>query len=59
MAAARQAGRKSLRKKVAVLPEDQEPESTPEEILPDRSRGNLTAPGSRLRAGAEAPLIAA
>jgi hypothetical protein len=30
-----------------------------DEILPDFARGNLSAPGSRIRAGAEAPLIGA
>jgi hypothetical protein len=37
----------------------QQVEPAPEEILPDRSRGNISAHGSRGRASTEASLIGA
>lgn len=59
MEAARNSGRKSFRKRALPLPEEPAPESTAEEILPARTRGNISVPGSRLRAGLEASLIEA
>jgi len=59
MESARNSGRKSSRKPAQPLPEEPAPESRVEEILPARANGNLPAPGSRLRANPEAPLIAA
>jgi hypothetical protein len=63
MAAARNTGRKSRPKPLAVLPEDAGPEfeAAPASVNcpPGRGRGNLIAHGSRTRAENEASLIEA
>ncbi|MGA2029598.1 MAG: ATP-binding protein [Verrucomicrobiota bacterium] len=57
MEAARNIGRKSIRKPTRQLPDD--PALEPEEISSAHPSGSLTLPGSRVRAGVEASLIEA